>query len=122
MARPTKTDAEKLAYNISFRLNKRDFLDFEGKRVAAGLCKSAFYRDYVPRNTTQVIARPAPSPDAKRAVFLLQKASNNLNQLAHRANTAHRAGQLTEGAFASIVGQLQQLNQFMLDQASEATK
>lgn len=121
MARPTKNDAEKLSETISFRVNKRDFLDFEGKRLAAGLDKSKFYRDHVARNTTQVIARPLPSPDAKRAVFLLQKASNNLNQLAHRANAAYRAGQLTEGAFAAIVDQLQQLNQFMLEQAGEST-
>lgn len=122
MARPTINDAEKLSATISFRVNKSDFANFEGKRLAAGMDKSKFYRDHVAHNTTQVVARPLPSQDAKRAVFLLQKASNNLNQLAYRANAAHRAGQLTEGAFAGIVDQLQQLNLFMIEQAKEATK
>lgn len=122
MARPTKNDVEKLSETISFRVNKRDFLDFEGKRHAAGMGKSKFYRDHVAHNTTQVIARPILSTDAKRAVFLLQKSSNNLNQLAHRANAAHCAGQLTEATFSVLVDQLQQLNQFVINQAEEATK
>lgn len=122
MARPTKNDVEKLSETISFRVNKRDFLDFEGKRLAAGMGKSKFYRDHVAHNTTQVIARPILSTDAKRAVFLLQKSSNNLNQLAHRANAAHCAGQLTEATFSVLVDQLQQLNQFVINQAEEATK
>jgi len=122
MARPTKLDEEKLSETISFRVNKKDFLKFEGKRLAAGLDRSKFYRDHVANNTTKVIAKPAASADAKRAVFLLQKASNNLNQLAFRANASHRANQLAENTFDAIVDQLKQLNQFMIEQAGEATK
>lgn len=122
MARPRKTEEEKLGPTISFRVNKKDFADFEGKRLAAGMDKSKFYRDNVHNNTTQVIARPLPSSDAKRAVFLLQKASNNLNQLTHRVNTANKAGKLNETTFSMLVDQLQQLNQFVIDQAREATK
>lgn len=122
MARPHKTEREKLSETISFRVNKKDFDDFEGKRRAAGASKSSFYRDHVARNTTQVIAAPAPTSDAKRAVFLLQKASNNLNQLAHRANAANQNGQLSDAIFESLLDQLQQLNQFMLAQAKGATQ
>lgn len=120
MARPHKTEREKLTNTISFRVNRKDFDDFEGKRLAAGASKSAFYRDHVARNTTRVVAAPIPTSDGKRAVFLLQKASNNLNQLAHRANAANRVGQLTDATFQALLDQLQQLNQFMLDQAGEA--
>lgn len=120
MARPRKSETEKFKKTISFRVNQKDFADFEGKRLAAGASKSAFYREHVARNTTQVIAAPSLTSDAKRAVFLLQKASNNLNQLAHRANVANRAGQLTDATFHALLDQLQQLNQFMLDQAGEA--
>lgn len=114
MARPQKS--EKLEKTISFRVNRKDFDDFEGKRLAAGASKSAFYRNHVAHNTTQVIAASAPTSDAKRAIFLLQKASNNLNQLAHRANLANRNGQLTDDTFLTLVDQLNQLNQFMLAQ------
>ena len=122
MARPHKTEREKLTNTISFRVNRKDFDDFEGKRLAAGASKSAFYRDHVARNTTQVIAAPIPTSDAKRTVFLLQKASNNLNQLAHRANVANRSGQITDATFEGLLDQLHQINQFLLVQVQEAAQ
>ena len=80
--------------------------------------KSAFFRVAVQQNKTEVIAKPAASADQKRAIFLLQKASNNLNQLAHLANRQRLTGKLSEATFLLINSQLQQLNQFMLDQAA----
>ena len=102
------------------KITDGDFLDYKRKFSASGLNQSEFFREHILNNTTQVIARPAASADAKRAVFLLQKASNNLNQLAHRANAEHLGGVLSESTFAAILGQLQQLNRFMLEQTTEA--
>jgi hypothetical protein len=120
MARPSKSDDEKLNHTIAFRLTDRDFVNYRTKFSASGLNQSEFFREHVLNNTTQVVARLAVSTDARRAVFLLQKASNNVNQLAHRANAEHLSGALSENTFSAIVGQLQQLNGFMLDQANEA--
>jgi hypothetical protein len=120
MARPSKSDDEKLNHTIAFRLTDRDFVNYRTKFSASGLNQSEFFREHVLNNTTQVVARLAVSTDARRAVFLLQKASNNVNQLAHRANAEHLSGALSEGTFSAIVVQLQQLNGFMLDQANEA--
>lgn len=122
MARPRKPEKEKVTPTIAFRVNQDDYDKFEAKCAAAGLTKSKFFRDHVIHNTTQVIASLPPSADARRAVFLLQKASNNLNQLAHRANVANRAGQLGDATFEALLDQLQQLNQFMLNQAKEAAQ
>ena len=83
--------------------------------------KSAFFRAAVQQNKTEVIAKPVTSADQKRAIFLLQKASNNLNQLAHLANRQRLAGKLNEASFSLINSQLQQLNQFMLEQAVVGT-
>ena len=79
--------------------------------------KSAFFRAAVQDNKTEVIAKPAASAGQKRAIFLLQKASNNLNQLAHLANSQRLSGKLNEATFSLICSQLQQLNQFMDEQA-----
>lgn len=122
MARPRKLESEKLNNTVAFRLLDDEFARYEKKVRNSGLSQSEFFREHVLNNTTQVIARPAASADSKRAVFLLQKASNNLNQLAHRANAAHRANKISESTFATIIDQLRQLNQFMLEQTSEATK
>ena len=88
--------------------------------AAAGVKQSQFFRDNVLANRTQVVAR-APSPStAQRAVFLLAKASNNLNQLAHRANVAYLNDSLTSGELGAITEQLQLLNSFLVEQVSEA--
>ena len=122
MARPSKSDDEKLNRTVAFRLTDGDFLGYKKKFSASGLKQSEFFREHVLSNTTQVVARPVASADARRAVYLLQKASNNINQLAHRANSEHLAGVLSDTTFLSIVSQLEQLNQFMLEQASETMK
>lgn len=108
---------------FSFRLpvTHADLWDEKIARSGFGN-KSEFFRHAVQENKTEVIARPVVTRDAKRAVFLLAKASNNLNQLAHRANADHLAGKVSEGTYNSIRDQLQSLNQFLLDQVGEAIK
>lgn len=122
MARPSKSDDEKLNHTVAFRLSDGDFLNYKRKFSASGLNQSVFFREHVLNNTTQVVARPVASAGARRAVFLLQKASNNVNQLAHRANAEHLSGMLSEVTFLAIVGQLEQLNRFMLEQTGETSK
>lgn len=122
MARPPKSEDEKLGPTIAFRLRTDDFRAYKKKVAASGMSQSEFFRLHVLGNTTQVIARPVASPDAKRAVFLLHKASNNLNQLAHRANVEHIAGKLSETSFLAIIDQLKHLNKFMLEQTAECAK
>lgn len=122
MARPSKSDDEKLERTIAFRLTRGDFAAYEKKFSVSGLTQSEFFREHVLGNTTRVVAvqRKVP-PDAKRAIFLLQKASNNVNQLAYKANVAYREGKLDEKTLAGILHQLSQLNSFMLSQV-ERTK
>jgi len=122
MARPVKSDDEKLSHTVAFRLTDGDFLAYKRKFSASGLKQSEFFREHVLNNTTQVVARPVASVDTKRAVFLLHKASNNINQLAHRANAEHLAGVLSESTFIAILGQLDQLNSFLLGQTRETQK
>ena len=116
-----KVEKEKTV-TFSFRLPLTAAQKWDEKIALSGLNKSAFFRDAVQQNKTEVIAKPAAMADQKRAIFLLQKASNNLNQLAHRANWQHQAGKLSEESFNLILGQLQQLNQFMIEQASDHKK
>lgn len=119
MAAKTKTDSEKLGLTISFRVTVDVYADFQNQCQAANMSKSELFRDYIAKNKVQVIARPSPSRDAKRAVLLLQKASNNLNQLAHRANSDNLTGLLTDAHYQEFTRQLAQLNKFMLLHTNE---
>lgn len=122
MARPVKSEDEKLKHTVAFRLTDGDFLRYKRKFTASGFNQSEFFREHVLSNTTKVVARPVASVDAKRAVFLLQKASNNVNQLAHRANSEYLTGQISEHTYVAILDQLQQINNFMLEQVREVKK
>ena len=111
-----KLEKEKTV-TFSFRLPLSAAQKWDEKIALSGLNKSAFFRDAVQQNKTEVIAKPAATADQKRAIFLLQKASNNLNQLAHLANSQRLSGKLNDATFSLINSQLQQLNQFMAEQA-----
>lgn len=116
MARPTKSDDEKLGPTWSFRLTQADYDACQKKVKASGLSKSEFFRLHVLNNTTQVVAASSAPPDSVRAMHYLRKASNNINQLAKLANRENRANQLSESTFLGIANQLTRFNAFLLDQ------
>jgi hypothetical protein len=81
---------QKLTERVAFRLSKTDYESYKAKVMESGLTPSDFFRKAVITNKTQIISK-AVSQDKKHLLFLVNKASNNLNQLAHRANSAHQA-------------------------------
>lgn len=106
--------------SFSFRL-ENDFKTavLEKKISKSGLTTSEFLRKLCEDEDVEIVAA---SPHKARAVFLLNKASNNLNQLAHRSNSAHKAGKLDQPTLSLIANELQKLNDFLLNQVQEASK
>ncbi|KAG1323446.1 hypothetical protein G6F63_012991 [Rhizopus arrhizus] len=98
---------------VSFRLTLPDPATYLAKASAAGVKPSEFFRDAVLTNRTQVVARVQPSSDKRRLIYLFNKASNNLNQLAHTANAAELAGTVTPATYAGILAELQALADLM---------
>ena len=113
MTSKTKGEAEKLTRPVSFRLTAADHAAYLAKASAAGVKPSEFFRDAVLTNKTQVVARVQPSSDKRRLIYLFNKASNNLNQLAHTANAAELAGTVTPATYAGILAELQTLADVM---------
>jgi hypothetical protein len=111
--RPRKHE-DGLAPAVSFRLPKAERAIWDEKVAASGLTASEFFRELVLKNRTQVVARARPNADAKRMLYLFNKASNNMNQLAHRANQDHRAGLVSESTYAGILAELSELRRLML--------
>ena len=115
MVRPTKFD-EPLARPRSFRLRKSDDEKLEKKLTESGLETSAFVREYILQNKTEVIARPQKSITRESRIELIrligqvQKVGNNINQLAHRANSDFLAGTLSESVYRDLVTQLEDVS------------
>src|ERR1700709_2156989 len=84
--RPTKES--KFDKPIAVRLARADREAFLEKVRQSGLTQPAFFRECVFTNKTRVVARQAPNVDRKRVTFVVNKAGNNLNQIAHVLNAA----------------------------------
>lgn len=104
---------EKLTKPVSFRLTEADHAAYQEKVETSGMKSSEFFRDCVLGNKTQVIARPKASVEKDQLIYLFNKASNNMNQLAHKANAAHLAGSASEATYAGILAELQSLADLM---------
>lgn len=113
MARPKKETAEKLTEPVSFRLAKSDYATFVAKVQASGMKESAFLRDCVLGNKTQIVAKPKANVDVTRLLYLSNKVSNNVNQLAHRVNTDHLAGKINDATYERLLFELQAIAQYM---------
>lgn len=118
MARPVKNEADRLTRTVSLALTEADHAAWLAKVKASGLTRSEFFRGCVLTNRTQVVARPKASADKTRLLYLASKASNNINQLAHRANADALAGVINESTYQSILYELQALNKFLKASAS----
>ena len=46
------------------------------------------------------------SEEAKRVLFLANKASNNINQIAKKLNSEHKAGKVSDKTYTSILNNL----------------
>ncbi|WP_434152218.1 plasmid mobilization protein (plasmid) [Methylocaldum gracile subsp. desertum] len=98
---------------FSFRLSEPDADALTEKVKAAGLSISEFMREYVLLNKTSVIARRPASGDKRKLLYLFNKASNNINQLAKQVNVAHKAGDVSEDIYLEVLKELQHLSRYM---------
>ncbi len=117
MARPTKY-GEAMAKPRSFRLTASDDEKFAAKLFRSKMETSEFIRDHILKNKTEVIALPPkPTKQAKlerlRLIGLVNKAGNNVNQIAHRLNSDFKAGKVTADTYNAILGALEDVSLLM---------
>ncbi len=113
MPRKKSNEGAGLGKPIAFRLSDADRAVYMAKVTASGLTQSEFFRQAVLANRTQVIARPVASTDRKRLLYIFNKTSNNLNQIAHRANSEHVCGKLSEATYEQLLTQLQMISRYL---------
>lgn len=109
-----KPAAKNLSKVASFRLTEKDYDAYRAKFVASGVTQSEFFRRHVLGNTTQVVAARPASLDAKKMLYLVSTVSNNINQLAHRANSDHLASKNSEATYSAILANLEGINRQLL--------
>lgn len=112
MPRPKK-HREGLGKPVSFRLSETDFLAYQEKVQASGLTSADFFRNCILTNRTQIVAKPQVSVDRSRLLYLISKASNNINQLAYRANSDHLTGLLSDATYKAILSELDLIARYL---------
>lgn len=96
---------------FSFRVPEDEYAEYENKLLSAGLDASKFFREAF-RNFN--VTFEAPSKDYERLLFLYNKSSNNLNQLAYRVNSTHRkSGIISQSLYIKWLNELVQIRELL---------
>lgn len=95
------TDAQTLTINVSEKTQLYTIEDIERAAEAALKAKHA--------------QRIKSSEEKKQVLYLFNKTSNNINQLAHRANLEYKAGIISDETYQTILDELHDLKQAMTE-------
>jgi len=106
---PKKPSHEVLPHRLNVRLSDAEMSVYQAKMLAAGMNSSQFFRECLLTNRTHIVARAPASTSLKRILYVINKAGNNLNQLANAVNTEHVAERLSEITFMSVLDSLQSI-------------
>ncbi|TAM00374.1 MAG: plasmid mobilization relaxosome protein MobC [Paraburkholderia sp.] len=113
MARTKVSADQQLSKRVGFRLSEAEYAAYVSKVGASGLTPSEFFRQCVLTNRTQIVQRPRATPERQRIVYVINKTGNNINQLAHVANSARVSGRLSESTFVALVDELEMITQLL---------
>lgn len=97
MARPNKSEKEKLTERVAFRMTKDTYAEYIQRVRSSGLTPSEFFRTAVTTNATQIVAKASISKDNIESLRLLKNMANNTNQIAKALNTALLSGLVGDG-------------------------
>ncbi|GAB6091220.1 plasmid mobilization protein [Spirochaeta dissipatitropha] len=120
MARPKKTAHNKLDCSVCVRLSREEYDRWKAKVAESGLSTSEFFRQAIIHNRSSVRAQRKITKEQRSRIYLYSKASNNMNQLAHRANRDHLRGLLDAETYHSILIVLLQISDYLRNGIADA--
>lgn len=134
------TNTTNLGKIVSFRLSSEDHAAYMAKVTASGMSPSQYFRQCILNDSTEIIIdgvpitedevkriydirsqanqakkkkKEATSEAKSRLLYLVNKSSNNINQLARAANTAHLNGTASELLYENILHTLTHISNHM---------
>lgn len=99
---------------ISFRLAPDEFLPFSEKLKLSGMSRSAFFRQIFIDGNVSFTVNAIPDMNYRKLLFYYNKSSNNLNQIAHIANSANVTGQISEITMRKVLVELITIRNILL--------
>lgn len=104
---------------LTCRVSHEDFEKLEQMIADAGLSKSEYFRDVVINQKAEI---KVVVKDMQSLIFYYNKASNNLNQLAHKTNSAHLENRISESLYGRILNALIDIRTILLRGVEDADK
>lgn len=98
---------------VTFRVPEGDYAALLQRCSDANMKPSEFLRDVVLANRTRIVPRKKPGLDVVKVAFQIQKAGNNLDQIAHQLQAARLAGAVSDAVFERAANQLFLLNAYL---------
>ncbi|CNK26201.1 Uncharacterised protein [Yersinia aldovae] len=98
--------AEKKTIVVSFRLEEEEFEPYRILLEKSTMSRSAFFREIFIAHKKEITLKEKSSPDYKTLLFYVNKASNNINQMARLGNKANKSNLITEDTYIKMLNQL----------------
>lgn len=106
---------------LDFQVDAESLAAFEEMVKSSGLSQQELFRELVLNDKTQVNERKVIPDNTRQALYLLNKASNDMIKLAKEAGIANQAGDLSDDLYTSLLDELenqQQLLRALLDRVN----
>ncbi|WP_208952239.1 plasmid mobilization relaxosome protein MobC [Rahnella sp. ChDrAdgB13] len=104
---------------LSFRVSEEEAREFEQKLAVSGMSKSSYFREVFINQKAEI---KVTIKDLQTVIFYFNKASNNLNQLAHQVNSAHFSQKVSERIYLRFLNVLSDIRSLLLKGVNDADK
>lgn len=91
---------------VTFRLSENQFKPFKVLIEKSGFKKGKVIREILLSKSKTASLPKSQSKENKRLVFLANKTSNNINQLARKLNIDYKDGIVTEATYKTLLNNL----------------
>ncbi len=104
----------------SFRLSVTAHAKLFESAAAAGISTRSWLEQAVLENKTQIVAKPKLHPDLRELLYQVNKAGNNVNQLAHRFNSLALKGAIPSTEVTVALSELLRISQTLQEALDRA--
>lgn len=94
---------------VSFRVSNETYERLTSNAAKAGISTKLWLEKAILENQTQIVERPKPNRDLSSLVAQVNRAGNNINQIAHNLNTAALTSKLTKAECEDALKRLDHL-------------
>jgi hypothetical protein len=107
------SESKKKSCVVAARLSLEEKAELEAKLKNTGVSISKYFRKIL-LDSNATFEAPKSNKDHERLLFFYNKSSNNLNQVAHRFNSAYRSsGIISESLYIKALNELIQIRELM---------